>query len=112
MATWPSGSSLTAVAPRPVPPKVAEPQPAKPPAATMSNVVPRDQLPADVQSKLPPLALSGSVYSPNPKNRMVIVDGRLVIEGEQAAQGLVVERIHPKSVVMRFLGHRFEVPLS
>ncbi len=71
----------------------------------------RAELPADVQRQLPALAMTGSVYSPQPQNRMVIVDGRLVFEGEQVAIGLVVERIQPKSVVMRFQNHRFAVPL-
>lgn len=96
----------------PAPKPIAAKPPAAPTVAATANVMQRHELPPDVQNKLPPLAMSGSVYSPHAKNRMVIVDGRLVIEGEQAAQGLIVERIHPKSVVLRFQGHRFEVPLT
>lgn len=88
-----------------------------PPAATRPatadepRALTRAELPPDVQRQLPTLAMSGSVYSPQAQNRMVIVDGRLVFEGEQVAVGLVVERIQPKSVVMRFQNHRFIVPL-
>ncbi len=71
----------------------------------------RSELPPEVQRQLPTLTLSGSVYSPQASNRMVIVDGRLVLEGEQAAPNLVVERILPKSVVIRFQSYRFSVPL-
>jgi general secretion pathway protein B len=85
--------------------------PAKPPPAEEPRVVARNELPPDVQRVLPPLAMSGSVYSPTARNRMVIVDGRLTMEGEQVAQGLFVERINPKSVVMRYQNHRFNVPL-
>ncbi len=75
------------------------------------DVIPRNQLPNEVQRQLPPLAMSGSVYSPQARNRMVIVDGRLVMEGEQATQDILVERIQPKSVILRFQGYRFSVPL-
>jgi general secretion pathway protein B len=76
-----------------------------------SRIMARSELPADVQRQLPALAMSGSVYSPQPRNRMVIVDGRLSFEGEQVAPGLVLERIEPKSVVMRYQTLRFTVPL-
>lgn len=83
----------------------------RPAAADEPRAMTRAELPPDVQRQLPTLAMSGSVYSPQAQNRMVIVDGRLVFEGEQVAVGLVVERIQPKSVVMRFQNHRFTVPL-
>ncbi len=42
---------------------------------------------------------------------MVILDGRLVLEGEQTAGNVRVERINPKSVILRFQDQRFSVPL-
>ena len=71
----------------------------------------RTELPPDVQRQLPPLAMSGSVYSAEASKRMVIVDGRLVFEGEQGPGGVVVERIQPKAVILRFQNHRFSMPL-
>jgi general secretion pathway protein B len=95
-------------------PSVPEQATAAPPKqlpAAEPRTVARNELPPDVQRALPPLTMSGSVYSPDARNRMVIVDGRLMMEGEPVAQGLVVERINPKSVVMRYQNHRFNVPL-
>jgi general secretion pathway protein B len=100
----PASSSPTA-------PAQATPAAAKPLPTAEPRTVARNELPPDVQRVLPPLAMSGSVYSPDARNRMVIVDGRLMMEGEPVAQGLVVERINPKSVVMRYQNHRFNVPL-
>ncbi len=85
--------------------------PSKPQGIDEPRTVARNELPPDVQRVLPPLAMSGSVYSPDARNRMVIIDGRLMMEGEAVAQGLVVERINPKSVVMRYQNLRFNVPL-
>jgi general secretion pathway protein B len=103
----------TPLAAAPVTPAAATPPARRAPAPTAVNdrVLTRNELPADVQRALPTLAMSGSVYSPQPKNRMVIVDGRLSFEGEQVVPGLVIERIDPKAVVLRYQGLRFNVPL-
>ncbi len=71
----------------------------------------RTELPPDVLRQLPPLTMSGSVFSPEASKRMVIVDGRLVFEGEQGPGGVVVERIQPKLVILRYQNHRFSMPL-
>jgi general secretion pathway protein B len=91
---------------------------AAPPSATTNpaptgeaRVPTRSELPPDLQRQLPPLVMSGSVYSADASKRMVIVDGRLVFEGEQAAGGVTVERVNPKSVVLRFQNARFSMPL-
>lgn len=81
-----------------------------PPTAD-ERVPTRTELPQEVQRLLPALVMSGSVHSPQARNRMVIVDGKLAFEGEELQPGLVVERIHAKSVVLRFQQHRFSVPL-
>lgn len=99
------------VSSNPAAPAQAMPAAAKPLPAAEPRTMARNELPPDVQRALPPLAMSGSVYSPDARNRMVIVDGRLMMEGEAVAQSLVVERINPKSVVMRYQNHRFNVPL-
>jgi general secretion pathway protein B len=110
----PATPSTNVQSARPRPKPVASPPPTTVAAASNVNesrIMARSELPADVQRQLPALAMSGSVYSPQPRNRMVIVDGRLSFEGEQVAPGLVLERIEPKSVVMRYQSLRFNVPL-
>lgn len=72
-------------------------------------VVPRDQLPDDIQRQLPPLSIGGSMYSPEPSQRMLIVNGEVVREGQAAGAGLVLERVNPRSAVLRFRDYRFEI---
>jgi general secretion pathway protein B len=72
-------------------------------------VVPRDQLPDDVKRQLPPLNIGGSMYSPESSQRMLIVNGEVVREGQAAGAGLVLERVNPRSAVLRFREHRFEI---
>ena len=66
-------------------------------------------LPADVQRELPKLAISGGVYSDNPAQRMLIVNGQVLNEGAEPAPGLVLEQIRARTAVFRFRGHRYSV---
>ena len=58
----------------------------------------------------PPLAIGGAVYSDNPASRFVIIGGQLLREGDSAAPGMTVERIGPRSAVLRWRDLRVEVP--
>lgn len=118
-APLPSLAAKPEAAPRPpareaaatpaVPPRSAtSPTPAAPPAADAR--VPRlADLPADVRSKLPALTVGGSMYSPNARSRMVILNGQVFREGDKLADGLSVERIGIKSTVLLYRDVRFEL---
>ena len=67
------------------------------------------ELPADVQHALPKLAISGGVYSDNPAQRMLIVGGQVMTEGQELAPGVLLEQIRPRSTVLRFRGYRYSV---
>jgi general secretion pathway protein B len=66
--------------------------------------------PADLRREWPNLVMGGSVWS-SAASRFVIVIGLLLHEGEAVAPGLVLERIGPKAVVLRWRDRRVEVPL-
>ena len=68
------------------------------------------ELPADVQRELPKLAISGGVYSPAPTQRLLIVNGQVLNEGAEAAPGVLLEQIRPKTAVLNFRGYRYGVP--
>jgi general secretion pathway protein B len=78
---------------------VSAPVPA--PAATP----PVAGLPADA----PKLVLSGGVYSANPAQRMLIVNGQVFNEGSEVGPGVVLEEVRAKTVVLRFRGARYTV---
>jgi general secretion pathway protein B len=69
------------------------------------------ELGADLRRELPPLAVGGAIWSENAARRFVLVNGQVVREGETAAPGVVLERIGPKSVLLRWREMRIEVPL-
>lgn len=131
-AVAPAVASAEALPPAPaLPPPAAAPlpivvsaAPAAPaatavPAATASaalappapKTVPLQQLDSDLRRQLPPLVVGGSVWSDSAANRFVILDGQVTREGESVAPGLVLERIQPKSVLLRWRDMRVEVAL-
>lgn len=80
-------------------------------SAAQPKAVPLQQLAADLRRELPPLAVSGSVWSDNPGSRFVILDGQVVREGDSIAPGLLLERIQPKAVLLRWRDMRLEIKL-
>jgi general secretion pathway protein B len=95
--------------------KAAQKQSAKAeeaPAAQVPTLTPiysREQLPDNVRSALPPLAVGGSIYSSTPANRSLILDGRLYRESDQLSTDLQLEEIGLKTAVLRFRDYRFEI---
>jgi general secretion pathway protein B len=89
------------ITPTPTPVKSAVP--AEPP------VQPLSALPADVRASLPPMNISGAVFSPTPSARMLFINGQVLREGEAVADGVVVERIGASASVLSARGVRFEV---
>lgn len=67
------------------------------------------ELPPELRSQLPALAVGGSVYSPNAASRMVILNGQVFREGDKPVEGLSIEQIRLKSSVLAFRGQRFEL---
>lgn len=66
-------------------------------------------LPPELRAGVPALAVSGAIHSQNRADRLLIVNGVLLHEGESIAPGLVLEQIRLKSAVLRFKNQRFEL---
>lgn len=120
----PPSSPATEVLPAapPAPPPPAPPPPAReapraavtayPPAPAASagdRLLSLAELPADVQRELPKLTITGGVYSPTPAQRLLIVNGQVLNEGAEAAPGVLLEQIRPKTAVLNFRGYRYGV---
>ena len=83
---------------------------------TLGNVPPaqapvysREQLPPDIRAALPQFAIGGSVYSPDPTARSLIVNGQLYRERDRLTQELSLEEIKLRAAIFGFRGYRFEV---
>ena len=94
-------------APAPVPASAAAPAAAQ--AARTTPLAVAD-LPAELRPSWPALSITGAIYSDSPSSRFIMVAGQVVREGEAAAPGVVVERIRPRSAVLRWKDLRVELP--
>ena len=61
--------------------------------------------------ELPRLALGGSVYSDDPRSRLVVINGEVLHEGARLGNELVLEQIRPRELVLRFKGQAYRQPL-
>ncbi len=67
------------------------------------------ELPEDIRRELPTLAIGGAMYSENPANRMLIINGQTFHERDQLAPGLRLVQIKLKSAVLEFKGLRYGI---
>lgn len=108
------GAPVNAPAPAPAAANVAPPfgvgqNPSRnaPPAVAASTAQqpPARGLPADA----PKLVISGSVYSPDPAKRLLIVNGQVMREGADLGQGVVLREVKADSAVLGFKGSNYNV---
>ncbi|WP_420473868.1 general secretion pathway protein GspB [Noviherbaspirillum sp. ST9] len=89
---------------RPPPPE--EPKTAKAPAPEPA-VGSLQDLPVQIQREIPSLAVGGYIYSGNKADRSVLVNNRLLHEGDEAAPGLVLEKMTASGMVLNYKGYRY-----
>ena len=78
-------------------------------AAASSRIYATGELPDEIRRQLPALSVGGSMYSPTPANRIVIVGGQVFHEGDRITPDLVLHQIRQKSAVLGFKGYRYEL---
>ncbi|MEO8808157.1 MAG: general secretion pathway protein GspB [Burkholderiaceae bacterium] len=98
-----------AAASKPAARAVAPPSSAPAPTAAEARVYALSELPDDIRRELPTLAVGGAMYSQNPANRMLIVNGQTFHEGDKLAPGLSLEQIKLKSAVLEYKGYRYGI---
>jgi general secretion pathway protein B len=79
------------------------------PQAALAAIPMLSELPEDLRRDIPKLIITGTVYSANPKQRLLLVNGQVLSEGSLAAPDVNVEEIQTKSAVFSFRGTRFRV---
>jgi general secretion pathway protein B len=78
--------------------------------APPSRVLTLADLPEALRASFPPLTVRGFVYSDDPRSRMVVINDRMLQEGDEVAPGLKLDRIEPDGVVLSSKGYRFLAP--
>ena len=67
------------------------------------------ELPEEIRRLIPALAITGAVYSENPAQRLLLVNGQVLPQGATAAPEVVIEEIRARSATFTFRGSRFRV---
>lgn len=67
------------------------------------------ELPDDIRRELPTLAIGGAMYSENPANRMLIVNGQVFHERDKLTPTLTLVQIKLKAAVLEFKGYRYSI---
>lgn len=93
-----------ALPPPPVTP-VPAPVPAPAPPAASEAVIALEALDPATRARLPPLVPGGAIHSAERNQRMVILDGQVLREGDALTSDVSVIAIEPQGVVLR-LGDR------
>lgn len=81
------------------------------PSLLLASVPHLRDMPALVQQGIPDMEFAGHVYSSNPEQRSVIINGRSMAEGETVVDGLRVEQITEKGVVFDYQNQLFQMPI-
>jgi len=95
------GQKTTAM---PLPDKTA---PAGTAAEEGKRVMALNDLPPSIQREIPNISISFHAYSSNPKERRVMINGKMAAQGELLAPGLSLEQIAPDGVILDYKGFRF-----
>lgn len=104
-----SAASASAALPVPNPSHPPNVAPAQAAPAVPTHAPLLGELPEALRRQIPPLAISGSVYSENRAQRMLVVNNLVLFEGAVAAPEVNLEEIRAKSSVFSFRGTRFRV---
>lgn len=97
------------VAVAPLPPAKTLPAPPVAVAPIPERLPTLRELPDSVQREIPPLAIGGYIFSSNQAERSILINNRLLREGELAAPGLILEKMMQKEAVFNYKGYRYRL---
>jgi general secretion pathway protein B len=78
-------------------------------AGGAQRVPARHELPDEIRRQLPPLSVSGSMFSPDPASRFVIINGQMLHEKGEVGPDHVLVQIKLRAAVLRFKGMLYEI---
>jgi len=67
------------------------------------------ELPDEIKRQLPAVSVGGSAYSKKAADRILIVNGQVLHEGDKVTPDLVLQQIKLRAAVLAFKGYRYEI---
>lgn len=80
--------------------------------ASQSSLPFLDELSANLRSEIPILKFAGHTYSENPYQRMIIINGKILREGDMIDSNTRLMEINWEGVTIDFRGTRFQVKIN
>lgn len=80
-----------------------------PGAAGEARIYALKELPDEIRRQLPALAIGGSMYSNTPADRILIINGMVLHEGDKITPDLLLQQIRLKAAVLAFKGYRVAI---
>lgn len=90
-----------------IPEKTAKPMQAAQADKDDDHIVMLRDLPEQIQREIPVFTIGGYIYSGNRADRSVLINNRLLREGDEIAPGLALEQMTPNGMVLSYKGHRY-----
>jgi len=75
-------------------------------------VVSYNELPATLRDALPELKFAGHAYAQTPLARLIIINNKILREGDRVTPDLQLLEITPKGVILNFRGKHFSMDLE
>lgn len=75
--------------------------------ASEQRAVALHELPAAIQGEIPALSITGYIYSHNKADRTVLINKKLLREGDQIAPDFILEKLTPTGMVLNYKGYRY-----
>lgn len=94
--------------PAPAPEPVAAAAEAKP-AATGEKVYTLAELPDEIRRQLPAINVGGAMYSAKPADRVLIINGQVLHEGDRISADLTLQQIRSRGALLSFKGYRYTI---
>ncbi|MGD2053226.1 MAG: general secretion pathway protein GspB [Gammaproteobacteria bacterium] len=70
-------------------------------------IMEKEELPPDMQQHIPVMEFSAHVYSSNPMQRSIVINGRFMEEGDRLTADLLLDEITADGAIFNFRGQRF-----
>ncbi len=70
-------------------------------------IMEKEELPPDMQQHIPLMEFSAHIYSDNPVQRSIVINGRFMEEGDRLTADLLLDEITADGAIFNFRGQRF-----
>ena len=74
---------------------------------TTVDVIDFERLPLEIKAQLPVLKITGHIFSDNPDNRIININGSIFKEGDRVSDGLILKEITLNGAVFDYKGTLF-----